>query len=81
MRIYQAGDLQIYDLSGKKGIEQLKKEFGKNELIDITESELSKLEKNYFSVSKIAEREALIRKKIREMAKTELIKEGKIECL
>lgn len=43
MKIYQAGDLEIHDLSGKKTIEQLKKKFNKEDVVDITEAYNAKI--------------------------------------
>jgi hypothetical protein len=79
MKVYQAGNLQIHDVSGLKTIEQLKTEFNKEEIIDITEAELAKIEANKKTEEKKSGEEALIQEKLRSWARAELVKEGKLE--
>ena len=64
MKTYQAGDLQIVDISGKKTIEGLKIEFNKEEIVDITEAENAKIEAN-----KLAEKERPKEKTLEERVK------------
>jgi len=68
MKIYKAGDLEIHDLSGKKTIEQLKVEFNKEEVVDITEEYNAKIEANKLVAKETSEKEAEIQKELRAMA-------------
>ena len=78
MKIYQAGTLEIHDLSGKKTVEELKKEFNKTEITDITQEYNAKIASGRLAGQEKTEKEKLIQDKMREMAISELIKEGKI---
>jgi len=68
MKIYKAEDLEIHDLSGKKTIEQLKAEFNKEEVVDITEEYNAKIEANKLVAKETSEKEAKIQKELRAMA-------------
>lgn len=71
--------LEIVDVSGKKDIRQIEKEFNCSNLVDITKESLAKDEENKTIMAEKAKVENLIQEKIRELAISELKKEGKLD--